>query len=81
MIIDRQLSALKVVESAHMAEFKKTQDVLLKTKDGLLKTEDSLLKTEDEQKIANMHPNKCIHQTHTDIWLWMITVTSAYSWA
>ena len=46
MIIDRQLSALKTVEAAHMAELKKI-DILLKTKDGLLKTEDGLLKTED----------------------------------
>ena len=47
MIIDRQLSAVKIVESAHMAELKKIKDILLETKDGLLKTEDRLLKTED----------------------------------
>ena len=71
MIIDRQLSALKIDESAHVAELK-IKDVLLKTKDVLLKTKDCLLKTEDvlletkrwykcEQKIANTHPNKCMH--------------------
>ena len=42
-----KLFALKIVESAHMSELKKTNDVLLKTKDGLLKTKDGLLKTED----------------------------------
>ena len=42
-----KLFALKIVESAHMSELKKTNDVLLKTKDGLLKTEDVLLKTKD----------------------------------
>ena len=47
MVIDRQLSAIKVVESAHIAELKKAKDVLLKTKEGLLKTEDGLLKTKD----------------------------------
>ena len=42
-----KLSALKIVESAHMAELQKTKDIPLKTKDSLLKTEDSLLKTKD----------------------------------
>ena len=37
----------KTVESAHMPEFKKSKDVLLKTKDSLLKSKDGLLKTED----------------------------------
>ena len=39
-----KLSVLKIVESAHMAELKKTKDVPLKTKDGLWKNEDILLK-------------------------------------
>ena len=42
-----KLSALKIVNSAHMLELKITKDILLKTKDGLLKTEDVLLKTKD----------------------------------
>ena len=42
-----KLSALKIVESAHISELKKTKDVLWKTKDGLLKTEDILLKIKD----------------------------------
>ena len=40
----KQLSALKIVESVHMAELEKTKDELLKTKEGLLKTEGSVLK-------------------------------------
>ena len=39
-----KLSALKIVESAHVPELKKTKDVLLKTKDGLLKTKEGLFK-------------------------------------
>ena len=46
-----KLSALKIVESAHMPELKKGKDVLLKTKDGLLKTEDVPLKTKDSPSV------------------------------
>ena len=55
-----KLSALKIVESAHMPELKKLKDVLLKTKDcplktkdGLLKSEDVLLKTKDSPSVNN----------------------------
>ena len=61
MIIDRQLSALKIVESAHMA------DVLLKTEDGHLKTEDILLKSKDGPSV-NRRLLTCILRsvsTHT----------------
>ena len=37
-----KLFALKIVELAHMLEFKKLKMFILKTKDGLLKTKDSL---------------------------------------
>ena len=46
-----KLSALKIVESAHMSELKKTIDVLLRTKDGLSKTEDVLVKTKDSPSV------------------------------
>ena len=42
-----KLSALEMVESAHMSGLKKTKDILLKTKDSLLKTKDGPLKTEE----------------------------------
>ena len=79
--IASKLPALKIVESAHMPELKKTKDVLLKTKDGVLKTEDILLKARQskcEQKIANTHPN--IHKTYKHL-TWTISISLAYGWA
>ena len=66
-----KLLALKIIESAHMAELRKTEDVLLETKDGLLKTEDILLKTKDgpsvnRKLLTHILTNVPTH-SHTDI--------------
>ena len=77
-----KLSALKIVESAHMPELKKTKDILLKKeRNGLLKTEDVLLKPKDGPSVNRkllIHIITYVKHTHRHP-TWTITVRLAYS--